>query len=384
MNRQFRLLLITFTATLVETLAWRGSYFFLKEQFLFTDEQNLLLAVSSGMAAVIGALMSARISRWLSPRYTLITVYVLLVFICVIQAIWTGPVTICIGTTCMMLLMLITWPILESYLSAGLSALDISRSIGRFNITWAIAMPLGMISAGPLIQYIPRGLYVLPAVLVFIPLLLAFSLEQQPQHLSKDHDDRPDGPTTSRYYWLMIAARWTMLLNTSLGISLAPLLPGILKGLGVKVVWATAVAGVQDALRLFMFIIMQRTTRWHNRGRLLAMAIIGLIIGVTLIYTASNIWMVVAGQILIGACGPMTYYIALYYAMLVHNASVEAGGAHEGVAALGLAVGPGAVILGTLVVGATLGPIVGLAPICALCSIKCVRSLHRARFRPAQ
>jgi len=88
--------------------------------------------------------------------------------------------------------------------------------------------------------------------------------------------------------------------------------------------------------------------------------------------------------------GPMVYYIGLYYAMLIHNASVEAGGAHEGMAALGLMLGPATALTGTLLLtaagttaAATMGPIVGIAPVCAWCIFRSMRALKRSIDSPA-
>ena len=47
----------------------------------------------------------------------------------------------------------------------------------------------------------------------------------------------------------------------------------------------------------------------------------------------------VAGELLFGWAVGEVYFAALYYAMVVQNASVEAGGGHERIIGLGFALG---------------------------------------------
>ena len=82
---------------------------------------------------------------------------------------------------------------------------------------------------------------------------------------------------------------------------------------------------------------------------------------------------VLAGEIVFGLAAGAVYYAALYYAMVVKHASVDAGGAHESMIGLGFAVGPLAGLIGVWLSGplgdATLGMIVGVAPLILLCAV---------------
>ncbi len=51
------------------------------------------------------------------------------------------------------------WPIVESYVSAGLTPLGVSRAIGKFNIAWSVPVPLAMWASGPIIQHMAAGLF---------------------------------------------------------------------------------------------------------------------------------------------------------------------------------------------------------------------------------
>jgi len=92
-----------------------------------------------------------------------------------------------------------------------------------------------------------------------------------------------------------------------------------------------------------------------------------------------SVAVVLLGELVFGVSAGMTYYAALYYAMVVKNASVDAGGAHEGLIGAGYAVGPAAGLAGNALApavgGVVLGRIVGVAPVVVACVVGAVVSL---------
>ncbi len=80
---------------------------------------------------------------------------------------------------------------------------------------------------------------------------------------------------------------------------------------------------------------------------------------------------VLAGLVIAGFGAGMTYFASLYYAMVVKNASVEAGGGHESFIGLGFVLGPIAGLLGETLTGATsseaLGTALGIGPFLLIC-----------------
>ncbi len=87
-----------------------------------------------------------------------------------------------------------------------------------------------------------------------------------------------------------------------------------------------------------------------------------------------------------GIAGGMTYYAALYYAMVMKNAAVEAGGAHEGLIGSGLMVGPviglGAVYLSgsdSTTSISSFALTATIVPFLVVCTAGALRSLKGAR-----
>ncbi len=390
MPRQFRLLAITFLATLAETIAQRGSYFYCKEQFHFTDSTNLQLAVTGGLLAMIGARVCGPISRRQGARNWLTTLYVAVPALGVMQMIHPSPVTVFVGASLVFFCSLGTWPIIESYISAGLHGQAVSRTIGRFNISWALGIPTGLILAGPLIQIADRApwaMFAAGVLFALMALVLTLTLEPEPVHLPDDHEHRPTGDRHLRMTHLMRGSRWMMLCHTTMMFIVAPLIPGITQRIGLTVVAGTLIASVIDVLRVVTFTVMQRTAWWHDRRNYLVAIIVVLPIGFLMILLCEKLattfeprlLLLIAGQLLAGTCGPAAYATGLYYAMVLHNASVDAGGEHEGMAAIGLALGPGAAIVGrSISLSSSVGTIVGVAPVWCFCALRSARALLKA------
>jgi hypothetical protein len=84
-----------------------------------------------------------------------------------------------------------------------------------------------------------------------------------------------------------------------------------------------------------------------------------------------------------GACSGLLYTAALYYALWLKNAAVEAGGAHEGLIGLGFVLGPLAGIVAQAlepVVGGKVGAtLASLSPLCFVLTGLALRQLSAVR-----
>ena len=95
----------------------------------------------------------------------------------------------------------------------------------------------------------------------------------------------------------------------------------------------------------------------------------------------SILTIVVTGEVIFGVATALCYYASLYYAMVVSNASVDAGGAHEGLIGIGFSAGPAIGLVAGVLAGPTGGVVMGMvvtvAPIVLLCGVMATRPLIR-------
>jgi len=377
------LLTLTFLESAGTILVERAVYFYCHDRLGFTDTMNLWLALAFGVCYVAGALSSHRLSQRAGEWRVLGAALVAQVAGLSVLAVWPTAAVVFVGSVALGLLAGLKWPIVESYVSAGHGPARAAKAIGRFNVSWAAAVPIALALAGPLIAYRPWALFAAAGGISAVSLILMSGVPRRPPYLPHDHPERPDVAQTARLVHLLVGARWLMLASYSCLWILAALMPGLLAGLGYRAGAGTALSSVLDVARLSAFALLGAWTAWHGRRWPVAHSIVVLPIGFGLVLFGGSLPVVLAGEVLFGWAAGTTYFSALYYAMVVKNASVEGGGGHEGLIGLGFALGPAAGLIGVAMrplFGAQHTGVVAVAGLLiALCAAASARSLLRAR-----
>ena len=378
MSRTFRILTLTFLESFATILYEKAAYFYCHQRLGFSNAANLALALVFGLLYVAGAMSSHRVSRRLGERRALLLTVV--VQLATFAAVGTWPVTGVLfgGAVVMGMLFGLKWPVIESYVSAGHTPAAAAGAVGRFSLSWASAVPISLAVAGPLIDWQPWAIFYLGVALSVLSVGLIASLPARPAHLPHDHPDRPDSARLRRLALLTRAARWQMLANYSSMWMLAALLPDIFDRLGFGVETSAALSGVLDVARVAAFAVLGFWTAWHGRRSGLVRSMAFLAAGFVLVLSGGNVLVVVAGELLFGWAVGEVYYAALYYAMVVQNASVEAGGGHEGLIGLGFALGPAAGLVGVAAEPLLGGELAGVLLVGGMLVLLCFTQAARA------
>jgi hypothetical protein len=210
-----------------------------------------------------------------------------------------------------------------------------------------------------------------------------------PKHLTDAHEPHP--PV---YRDLLICFRWLLVMSYVLVCALGPVMPTRLGALGLTADKAAQVASAWTISRLGVFALMQFWHGWHGRWLTPIWAGGALLAGFALALMAPSAIGVVIGLSLFGIGLGGIYCAALYYAMEVGGAEVEAGGTHEALIGMGYTVGP---LLGVLAWGGALAGLVapdsqhvrplmlalaGLVAAVGVCGA--VAAVRRARRLPAR
>jgi MFS family permease len=216
-----------------------------------------------------------------------------------------------------------------------------------------------------------------------ISLLAIRSLPAGPTHLPHDHPERPPAQRLARYRVLMISSRWAMLGSYVLLFLLVPLVPAVLREIGLSSGPASAAASLMDVMRVVTFAVMGLWTGWYGRPTPLVLSVLALPAGAALVLFSGSLTGVLLGEVIFGvACG-VCYFASLYYAMVVKNASVDAGGIHEGLIGTGFALGPAVGLLGYALAphagGHLPGLLLGAGPLTLLLAVAALAPLRRLR-----
>jgi Na+/melibiose symporter-like transporter len=380
------LLVLTFVESLATLFFENGVYFYTHERLAFGERANLALAVVFGLTYVLGALGSHVLSARLGERRTLaITIFVQLLGMMVMtipgfSAASTTGVVFAMSMV-MGLLNGIKWPVVESYIGAGRTGSAQAAAVGRFNVSWSLSAPVALLVIGPLIAaQLPGPLAKLtPGSALFlagvaasaVSLFLLIRLPARVTHTAADHPQHPAEDRVRRFRALLASSRWSMFVSYAMMFVILPLAPSIFAALGHSVSVATALTAVLYAVRCAVFLVMERTERWHGSALVPAVVVFVMPVGFFLVLLGPSTAITVVGLAVFGVAAGLAYAGALYYAIVVGNASVDAGGKHEAIIGLGFTLGPALGVagksLGAVLGGATAGLCGGVLPLIVFC-----------------
>jgi hypothetical protein len=378
-----RLLVLASIEAFSQAMFWRGVYFHANAVLGFTRTDNLLLALGAGVAYTAGAALSHRVTRRFDEKRLVTGVLVAqaaLYGLCAAApvAAVVVPAFIVLGLVHSM-----KWPVFQSYASAGRAPRETARAIGRYSLFTSAAVWPSMVAVGPLIRAWEPAFYALAAACSVTSLAVLAPMARRPVHLPQDHPARPKAAEVPRLTALLWAGRWSLMSSFVQMVVLSALMPAIYAHLGYGVAAATPLASVLDGTRFVMFAVMAAWTGWRGRALPVLAGVLALPAGFFLVLFGPNLATVLAGEALFGAAAGVAYYSALYYAMVIKNASVDAGGAHEGLIGAGIAIGPAAALLGGVAAPYVGGPVggmlVGVGPVIVAATALAARSLARLR-----
>jgi hypothetical protein len=345
------ILAFTFIGSLGSAVVTTGIFFIAKHTFGFTVTENYLLGLLEGVTYMAGALGAGPAIRWLrtsagmSTRGGLVLILLALASACVVPlasgagakwAVWALMAVYAPVSGAM-------WPIVEGYVSGGRSGSSLRSGLGRFNIVWSSATVVGICAIAPLVEHQGGWAVFGVAVVHIVSMALLPALGSEPaRHIHQDHEPHP--PV---YGQLLITFRVLLPTSYLVVMALSPFLPTVLTRLEVSTAWQTPMAATWMLGRLVTFAIMERWHGWHGRWYP-AVAGIGLLLGgfglavlcPHLTSPHAAIPLLLTGLAGFGVGMATIYAAALYYAMEVGQAEVEAGGKHEALIGLGYTGGP--------------------------------------------
>ncbi|MGD9692042.1 MAG: MFS transporter [Phycisphaerales bacterium] len=353
-------LALTWLSSLSTVAFMLGIFFVAQRQYGFSRTDNLLLGLVLGATYVPGAMLIGPALRrlaervpWISTRAVLAVIMVLLAAAAAAPWFFKGHVlAVWLAAPAFNAMNGALWPIVESYLSGARRADALRKATGWFNIVWSSAGVAAGFVIAPILEWSPLAVPAFAALVQVLSCFLLFPLTPEPpRHLTDAH---PHPPVYER---LLAACRWLLPTSYVLSYCLAPMLPDLVKTLDVPSAWQAPLAWTWQASRFAVFALFFAWGGWHGRWGAIRAAAAIILAGFALSVLASSPAILALGLILFGAGMGAVYSAAIYYAMEVGAAEVEAGGVHESLIGVGYTLGP----LGGLAAGAV-STSVGVSP----------------------
>ncbi|MBC7771220.1 MAG: hypothetical protein H7210_01865 [Pyrinomonadaceae bacterium] len=354
------ILVFTFANSIGTGLVTSGIYFITKAAYGFSEIQNLFLAVGLGLVYIVGAQAAGPTLRALRRRFPgfsarkfLASIMLLMAALCCIPPLLQlsgvpaqGTLGF-IGIACLVLLYSplsgALWPMVESYISGGRQDKELRSAIGTWNVVWSSALPVA--------YWGMSGFIATQTVLAFVMLVLMHLgscitlIWFQREPASHLHGEQPPPPVI--YRRLLAVLRLLLPMAYMVTSALGPILPELLRDLGVREAWRPVLGSAWLAPRALAFVVLQRWHGWHGTwlapilGTTMILAgFAGAVLSPMLGESLTSILIFVISLAFFGTGMAIIYAAAIYYAMEVGNAQVDAGGTHEALIGVGYTVGP--------------------------------------------
>ena len=329
-------------------------YFFFRDTFGFTDRQNLELAAFLGVTYIFASLWAGKIAKRIG-YFNALRIGFAVMAAGLLVGSQLHSITGAIAAACVVNFgMCFTWPVLEALVSEGA---DAARSVGIYNITWAITNATGAFLGGTLIEKLGyRSIFFVPLGFMLLQFVMIFWLEKmypqnsgtgvqpvssQPTNHSKQTHRQDACATTAatvktfqRLSWLANPFAY-IAINT-----LIAMLPGIAHKFNLSPMFAGIACSLWCFVRVGAFVVLWRWSGWHYQFRWLVTAFVLMSISFAAILVVPSLAVMLLAQIFFGATVGLMYYSSLFYAMDAHDSSSEDGGIHEAAIGIGNCLGP--------------------------------------------
>jgi hypothetical protein len=337
-----------------------GVYFLTKHSYGFSETQNYALGLVLGATYIAGALGAQPLIRTLRRTFPGLTTRAILVAMMLVMAVlctipmlartllpsgsstpsaWPIWLLVC----CYSPLTGVFWPLMESYVSGGIRGAALRTFLGVWNVVWSLALVFSSLAVAPFVEHkAATAVLALSGVHVLAMILFLRFTPEPAAHL----DDDPH-PTPASYPRLLVTFRMLLPMSYLVLTAMTPFLPAIMSRLGLAAALHTVVGAVWHATRTLGFFWLQRSHAWHGRwwlavvGPLLMLAgFAAAVLSSTLATSTSGVVILIAGLSVFGLGMAAIYSGAIYYAMEVGTAQVDAGGKHEALIGVGYTAGP--------------------------------------------
>ena len=320
-------------------------FFYLKFEFGFSNQENLLVCALNGLVFMLTAYPGGRFGQKRGYLNGL-----LLGFITMGGALWISLLWRTIpGVITMMTLwtigMCFTWPNLEALTAERESPRRIPKLVGIYNCVWAGGFAFAYFIGGAVIGSPPdwTRMFWIPAAINGVQVVVALALMPTwkrlhdpsiPAPRDETHRAHPQAPHFLKLAWLANPFAY-IAINAAI-----PLIPDLAQRLQLTPRQAGFFCSIWFFARLATFVVLAVWPGWHYHFGYLLSAYVGIILCFTSMLLVDHLWLVMGIQAVFGWCLGVIYYSSLYYSVDAGDTKGEHAGIHEAAIGVGIFAGP--------------------------------------------
>ncbi len=348
------MLWLTILNSFATGILWNGLGFITDSVYRFSETETYSLFIATGAAYTVTAFLAGSVLRRFAAR---LNARHAMQWIFVVQGGVAPLVYVGSSSTGLLAVALTTsmtgaalWPIVESYISAGRSAHEVRKTLGIWCIAWMASVTAVLLMMAPL-QGGSGWLDPRLSVFCILPLsaVSLWIIRKVPDHPEHHHAEPETHDPRDRF--LLASARALLPASYLLVGALSPLMPYLLARMDVSAHNQTPLTATWLGLRTMTAAALGVLAFWHGRWGTLLLGAALLAGGFALVVGVPSLIAIAVGLALFGIGHGIIYYTAIYYALRVGNAAVDAGGVHEALIGVGYVLGPLAGLAGHLLGG---------------------------------
>lgn len=322
-------------------------FFYLKDQFGFSNSGNLLFGAINGLVYTFGALYGGKFAQRKGYLTALQTGWVLIIGAMLAAAVSKSIVLHLAVMIIWSVGISFTWPALEALSCEGENGVTLPRKVGIYNVVWSLTLAFAYFVGGAIIERFGwASMFLIPAAIHLIQIVLtrmlprtrgawheladAPALDAEPPH--ELHSAR--AKRFLRMAWLTNPFAY-IAMNT-----IVPLIPDVAARLHLSPTGAGFFCSIWTFARMGCFALLWKWTGWHYRFRWLLASYLLMIACFAAILLFSRFWLLVLAQLGFGLAVGLIYYSSLYYSMDSSDTKGEHGGLHEAAIGAGIFGGP--------------------------------------------
>lgn len=320
-------------------------FFYMQKEHGFGNMENLLLGGYGGFVYMVASFSFGRWGRRIGFLRCLRAAFTVVSITLAVGSQVTGTTGQLVVFTVAAFAMGFIWAPLQALCCAGESPDRVQRIVGIYNTIWASLVALGYFAGGALYEAWPQGIFLVPAVIAAVQLLLASPLQidsietSEANPVASDEKERAVPSIVARAFLKMC---WIANPFAFVAANVCtPTIPTLAERFGLTPTMAGVFCSVWLFSRAAGFVLFWQWTGWHYRLRWLVLAFFGMIGGFAGILMSPTLPLVFVAQLVFGLALGLIYYSSLYYSMHVDTDSQgEHGGIHEAVIGAGNFIGP--------------------------------------------